>query len=473
MSKRTPAFMLIGAVLGCTGLMACVALIVGGFLLALNTPLFRPSAPAAVNRIVYVGNDSNIYVVEPFSGATTALTRDGSPDHTYNYPTWAPDARRLAFVGYTFVDETPSEGVLFSISPSGERLTPLFRTNEFFPFYLYWSPDSQVIAFLTPKGPGRLALRLAKSDQADSMREVDDGAPFYYAWAPDGSRLFTHVGGTRADSDEARLAFVSPHTSQRQPLDVLPGSFQAPQWARDGHLLFSTQEGSSQAVAIAGADGTEIKKLFNYRGRVSFSASPDGSYVAYIVTEENIQIPHFGVIHVVELASGHAIFASEEPGLAFLWSPDGRKLAYLTATLTPNQSNLNLVPFSPNWTLSFARSQPSALELAALDPQRLLSSFQAEQGDEPRIQLIWKAWDVNAKETRTIATFTPTRAFLNILPYFDQYSLSSTFWSPDSRFFVYTTREGEDTGSVWIADVTGETPPRKLGDGLIAFWSWR
>src|SRR5436305_12216852 len=108
MSKRTGLVVLVAALASCLGVMICVAFGVGGYYFFTNStntlanPLASLAAPAALNRIVYVGNDFNIYLADPTDGTKTALTKDGGPDRAYNYPTWSPDNQRLAFVGYRF-----------------------------------------------------------------------------------------------------------------------------------------------------------------------------------------------------------------------------------------------------------------------------------------------------------------------------------------------------------------------------------
>src|SRR5262245_20191048 len=167
MNNRSQTFVLVGAISGCLLLVACVVIGVAGFLFVSNgmnlANVLAPPPPAQVNRIAYVGNDMNIYVADPNTGASVSLTTDGGAEHAYNYPTWAPDNRHVAFVGYTISNGSPTEGTLFSVTPTGEKLTPLYRTDQYFPFYLYWSPDSQFVTFLTNKDPQVLALRIAKS----------------------------------------------------------------------------------------------------------------------------------------------------------------------------------------------------------------------------------------------------------------------------------------------------------------------
>lgn len=461
MTHRSSALVLLGALASCLVLTLCVTLVGGGYYFFNNriNPLAAFSAPASLNRIAFVGNDHNIYLADPVSGTTTALTTDGGSEHAYSYPTWAPDSHRLAFVGYTFENSSPKEGALFTIAPTGENLTPIYKTQQNFPFYLYWSPDSQVVSFLANNASQNIALNIARSDQPDSNQEVDSGAPFYWAWSPDSSQMFTHVGGTRSDNAEARLALLaSAAPNTKLSLDAAPGEFQAPQWAQNGMILYSTQDGSAQTIALSDAAGTTTKNLVTYPGRASFALSPDGKQMAYILTEARMRLPHLGPVSVIDANGENERVIFKAPALAFFWSPDSTKLAYLTFTLGDDQFNFDF------------HAAPS---IASLEPEKFFRRTELDQGGDTPIQLHWRVWDRATETSRTIASFEPTGSFIDMIPFFDQYANSSTFWSPDSQSLVYTSNETDSRGSVFIADAVGNNPPRKIGDGVIAYWSWR
>ncbi len=472
MSKRSSILVLVGALLGCLVLALCAGLVGGGVYLFLGSgdpltalggnPLTLPGIPASapVNRIALVGNDLNIYIADPTDGTMRALTGDAGPRQGYNHPTWSPDSSRLAYVGYTLSNGVPTAGALYTAAPDSDTSVPIYTTTDNIPFYLYWSPDSRIVSFLANKDTDTIALNVARSDEQDSMQEIDTGAPFYWAWAPDSSQMFTHVGDTREASQEARLGVLSLDTpDDNRSLDASPGMFQAPQWSRDGKILYSTMNGTQQSIAISDPLGADTITLASYSGRASFALSPDGTEVAYLLTDTRTRLPHYGPLRVVDTTGANVRTVSEQPVLAFLWSPDSAKLAYLTVNLSQDESSFNQNAL-PNPIVSTA-------------PEKFPNESNLNQGQDNELQVHWRLWDRATGTSRTFATFSPTVSFLNVIPYFDQYANSTTFWSPDSQSFVFTARESSTSGSVFIADANGVNPPRRIGDGLIAFWSWK
>ncbi len=447
MKNRSPLFLLTAALGGCLVLLACAAAFgFGAYYLLSQGTLLGAVAPASVNRIVYVGNDLNIYTVDPKGAQNTPLTKDadGGNARSYDYPTWSPDNRHIAFVGIDYSGGNANDGTLYSVTPDGGKPLALYKSDQFIPFYLYWSPDGHFVTFLTSKGQDQLALRSAQVDKENSMEELDSGAPLYWAWSPDSQLMFLHVNGARSDSNQARLALLPfAHRSSAQPLPSNPGSFAAPQWSPDGqHLLFSSEDNKQQqAVAVSNAKGGDPKVLFNYDGRISFTWSPSGDRIGYIITDANTRLPNYGHVRVVDANGQNSTDVSNEDTLAFFWSPNGKRLAYLTIQVASNGSSSRI--------------------------PRL-----AQQGGPP-IQVQWRVKDFDTGKTRTTATFVPTESFLNILPFYDQYARSITFWSPDSQSLVYASVESSSTGTIWVADVAADTQPRKVAEGVVGFWSWK
>jgi hypothetical protein len=107
-------------------------------------------------------------------------------------------------------------------------------------------------------------------------------------------------------------------------------------------------------------------------------------------------------------------------------------------------------------------------------------SRQAAPLNQAGLQFQWWVYHPQSTQIAPLITIRPTFAFLQTIPFFDQYHHSLTFWSPDSRYLVITTEtspegvpEDEEEGAVLVVDTTGEYPPHHIADGTIAVWSWQ
>lgn len=289
---------------------------------------------------------------------------------------------------------------------------------------------------------------LSRVDGQADARTLETGSPLYWAWSPDSRALLLHIGGNARDSLSARLVIL-PRDNPGSPQALKPGpaEFQAPHYSPDGSMqLFAATSGSADdALFLADAQGGNARSIATYRGTIAFAWSPDGKQIASLVTPQDAALAYLGPLWVSDADGNNRRQLTDEETLAFYWSPDSKQIAYLTLVLSGDSTS--------------SRGANSAL--AAPVPQ----------SDQARLR--WRVINVADKRTRTIATFVPTADFLQVLPYFDQYARSLTFWSPDSQHFVYTQDEGNDTGSVWVVDVSGSAEPRRVGDGTLAVWSWK
>jgi Tol biopolymer transport system component len=402
------------------------------------TPLTLPlSADKAVhNQIAFVGNDDNLWLVSPDGQNLHSVTSDG---RGYRFPTWSPDGRRLAFIGPGETDTT----VLY-ISPAN-RSDPVavFNDPESAPFYLYWAPDSNSITFLTQELSG-LAMRMIDTRTPQGDRVLAKGAPFYWVWSPQSDKMLLHVGGSRAASEQAHISILENHQdAERVELALPPGKFQAPVWSSDGNHIFyiAADNQGKEAIYKTNAETLEQMVVTNLDGFAYIVLSPDNRHVAYLQIERGSR-PPFGKAYLVGTDGQNHHLLMENPVASMYWSPDGTKLALLSLTR--------------------ANEGPTAKidGLAAPLPQK--------------VQLRWWIYYVETEELEPLFSFSPTIEFLQLVPYFDQYHLSLTFWSPDSRYLVVTEEKSDNHhGTVWVVDTTGQEEPRQVGEGTLAVWSWQ
>lgn len=394
-----------------------------------------PGGQSVQNRIAFVGNDDNIWYVSPDGQDLRAVTRDGN---RYRFPTWAPDGSYLAFIGRD--DERNS--VLY-VAPTGQN-TPsiLYRQPDSAPFYLYWAPDSHSITFLTQEKSG-LAMRQVNTQAGDS-RVMATGAPFYWVWSPQGDKLLMHVGGSRAVSEEAHLSILENQANAgRIELDLAPGRFQAPAWSSDGSYFYyiAADKQGNDGIYKTNAATLEQSLVTEVKGVAFMVLSPDNRRIAFLQIEQGNRAP-FGTAYIINTDGSNRRRITDAPVGSMYWSPDGSKLALMTIGRRTDGST--------------AKAGGLALPL----PQEVIFR--------------WLIFNPETDALEVLTTFTPTRDFLQTVPYFDQYHLSLTFWSPDSRYFIVIKGEMDSSdGTIWIFDTTGAEEARQIAEGRMAVWSWQ
>jgi TolB protein len=248
--------------------------------------------------------------------------------------------------------------------------------------------------------------------------------------------LLVHVGGT------SRTAFVGTYpvdAPQPQKIETRPANFQAPVWlsAGEARWLYARQTAARKQLVLQSESVT--RTLAEFDGGIAFSGSPDGQHVAYALNTATSFL--YQGLALIDLRDSSTQVVFKGDVLAFFWSPDGTKLAYLTGALV----------------------EPAVIGRAggrAAQPRRTL-------------QATWHVIDLAVNRTIDLNTFEPTAGFLYLIQYFDQFAQSVTLWSPDSRSLVYTGQPLIGEQGVYVIDAQDATAsPRFVGPGDFAIWSW-
>ena len=353
--------------------------------------------------------------------ATVTLTSDASRSRQYLQITPAPDGRQVAYVA-----AEAGRSRLLVQALDGTPARAVYESADRLPFYLYWAPDSRSLAFLA--SDSAMHLYVVPADGSAPASEIREGQPSYFDWAADSTRLLLHTGGG------APRGSIAAHTLEGGPLEVFPdapGDFQAPAWDAAGSARFVVlSDGTrNRLVRIAGEEQLDLSP--RTVDAIVFSPAPDRSRLAYMTLGSSSRSP----IHVVSASGGDTSDLPPLRPLAFFWSPDGMRIASLV--LEPQ----GVGPSADSGVVLVAQSAQSA-----------------------PLRMHWEVTTLAGNDHQRFAPFVPSEAFLNLLPYFDQYALSLPLWSPDGARLIYGTADG--VASLNISD--GATT--MLSDGTQGFW---
>ncbi|HYF61841.1 MAG TPA: hypothetical protein VD886_03450 [Herpetosiphonaceae bacterium] len=375
-----------------------------------------PEPAGKAPRAVVSDREGNLLVVAE-GAEPVALTSDASNRRQYLQITPAPDGRRVAYVA-----ADGAQARLMVQPLDGAPALAVFESSQRRPFYVYWSPDSRMLAFLA--SDQAMHLYVVPADGSAEASEIREGQPSYFAWSADSASLLLHTGGG------APRGSIAAHTLDGAKLAVLPdppGDFQAPAWDAAGETRFVVvSDGSrNQLARIAGEEQRDLSPRTS--DAIIFSLSPDRSRLAYFTLGAD-RSP----IHVVAESGGDTTDLAGARPLAFFWSPDSARVASLV--LEPQ---------------GVGPSGDAGVRLVA---------------QRAPLRMHWEVTALAGNESQRFAPFVPSDEFINLLPYFDQYALSLSLWSPDSARLIYGTADGVE--SLSISD--GATA--RLSDGAQGFW---
>lgn len=449
-------------------------------------------------QIAFVTARGQLAIVDPAAGEPRLLSAVGP---TFQFPAFAPAGDRIAAIG---TDATA--GTVSVFDAASEAVA--YRSETERPIYLYWAPDGKTLSFIAARPETGLGLWLAEDDA--SARLLATGNPFYWAWNPDASSLLAHVGLT---GDGSRLAFARPDTGlPAENLDP-PGWFQAPGISPSGRYVAYgiAGPGGARRVVVAShpnVAGEIVRREFAHDGFAMLGWHPTRDLLAVMAPPQ--PSPHwFGPIQILDAEDGLLDVVVNDVALAFFWSPDGRKLAYVTPVPS---DGVQQVAGGPGHAAS-VRSLLQRVAAARADSPRLASTQAGSaRADSPTVVSV-RAGSVGADaadaapaasastpmaarptlvqqapvelrlrvayldgaevdRVTTIATVVPSPLWVNqFLPFFDQYALSHRIWSPASDAIVLPMLGPDGTSRVVVVGLDGTQ--REVAAGDMPFWNVR
>ena len=364
------------------------------------------------------------------------------------FPAWSPDGTRIAAIG-----GATSDGGVYVFQARGDGNTDptavtaplaLYRSPDHPPFYLYWTPDSRQVTFLTTEPIG-LAMRVAPADASAAAAVVREGAPLYWDWI-EPARVLMNVG---AGSPDAFLGEVGLDGAAGTPAAPKPGIFRSPVVTHDGtHRAYVIDaDAGSESIVIESRDGADRHEI-PVPGMAAIGFAPSGASLAFIAPQASgppIGLP-IGPLRLVEVATGSVRTLAGGSIVAFFWSPDGRTIATLRLP-GPDDDEL-------------ASSE-------AATPQAIVRPTATASGYALRLAFV----DVATGVVRSTRDVRVSDLFgLQLLPFFDQYALSHRFWSPDSSAILLPLVRDDGVVGITLLPADG-SEERRLADGEMGTFS--
>lgn len=389
-------------------------------------------AQAFTGRIAYIDLEGRLATSAPDGSETRTLT---GADLRYQFPAWSPVSDTLAVIGAN----PGGSGVFIVKDEAGAKPKPLYQNLYEGPIYAYWSPDGRRLGFLS-NVMGGLGLNIVPTDGVaePKTRQIAVGNPVYWQWTQDGQRLLVHNGN---NAPAGEVAFYTA-TGEIGTSIARPGLFNAPGLSADErYLAYAELESGTTKIIVRGSrSGPRVRRAVPYQGLAAFTWSPAGNELAIMSPSENVRTP-FGPLRLLDAENGELTTLIDARVLAFFWSPDGKKIAYLT---------------------TFQRGDGEMAEVSG-------RIYQTVQDDPFLLEL--HVVEVASGEDRLLTTFAPTGLFVDqFLPFFDQYALSHALWSPGSDALVLPM-QGQRNPEVVIVPLQGKAV--SITGGEMPFWSRR
>jgi Tol biopolymer transport system component/C-terminal processing protease CtpA/Prc len=460
-------------------------------------PMFSPDGRDLAFVSTRTGG-GDIYVLTIATGSIRRVTWD---DGLEQLDGWSPDGQSLYFSS-TGHDIAAMNDV-FRVPAAGGTPMPIARERYVNEFGAAASPDGRRLAIVARGVASNQWWRKGSShlDQSELWLVNVDGPPAYLRitapgarqewpmWSADGRSVYyvSDRGGAEniwmrpavaAGTDRALTSFKDGRVLW--PTATVDSRVIA--FERDfGIWTLDTATGQARQVPIVRRGAATIAPPERVRQTNAFddlASSPDGRKVAVIARGDVF------AASVKDAGDAARVTTTEELESQPVWSPDSRRLAYVSASVAGQRIYLHdfgsgvvtaLTPagavdlspvFSPDGKqLAFLRNRKElrVIDLAAGTERLLASAVFADSVDTPV-----PAWSPNG---RWIAVFEiGTKRFTNVqlvpasggtprpISFLANVYANSLAWSPDGTYILFDTRQRTEDGDLARVDLQPRTP---------------
>jgi len=388
--------------------------------------------PATEEELEELEADDEFETVEELAEVFDAIEGMGD-DEDYEEPLWVPadgdeddvagpgllpvslpEGEVVAVpVGAVVEPEDPEEtsywpgARVYVLHRDGVRVWEAWGFDDGGPIHLDWAPSGEQVLVLHQSGE-TLDLRLLDPGE-EEPKLIASGAPLFWAWQPAGPRRAPR--GVEPGGGAPTLRIARPLENDTVRVVDEAGSFYAPAWRPDGSsFVYGSAGDREDRIVLAAPDGHALSELIGYPGRAAFLWSPDGRRLAVPISPEGTGA--FLALEVLDIDRGTSRTIYDQPFLAMTWLPEDR-----------------------GWLVCAADSDSGRLRWVRVD---------------------------EAGSARPVGpAFSPSQETLVSLHFFDQVTRGRSFLSPDGSSVVWAGRPSDpvvSATSALAADTRDDVP---------------